>query len=69
VEYKVGQKVLLNVKNFSMLKYLSPKFMSKFLDPSSIVECILKIAYKLGVPPQIKVHPTFHVSLFKSFNP
>ena len=67
VEYEVGQKVLLNVKNFTMPEGLTPKFMSKFAGPFPIVERMFKDVYKLELPPEIKVHPTFHVSLLKPF--
>ena len=56
VEYEVGQTILLNVKNFTMPQHLIPKFMS-------IMEWMFKDVYKLKLPPKIKVHPTFHVSL------
>ena len=67
VEYEVGQKVLLNVKNFTMPEGLTPKFMSKFAGPFPIVERVVKDVYRLELPPEIKVHPTFHVSLLKPF--
>ena len=67
VEYGVGQKVLLNVKNFTLSEGLTPKFMSKFAGPFPTVEWVFKDVYKLELPPEIKVHPTFHVSLLKPF--
>ena len=53
--------MLLNVKNFTLSEGLTPKFMSKvgFLFP--IVERMFKDMYKLELPPDIKVHPIFHV--------
>ena len=65
MEYEVGQKVLLNVKDFTMLKGISPKFMSKFVGLFLIVEQVFKDVYKLKLPMKIKVHSTFHVLLFK----
>jgi hypothetical protein len=67
MEYAMGQKVLLNVKNFTMLEGLTPKFMSKFAGLFSILERVFKDVYKLELPPKIKMHPTFHVSLLKPF--
>ena len=63
----VGQKVFLNMKDFTLLEGLTPKFMSKFVGPFSIVERVFKDVYKLELPPEMKVHPTFHVSLLKPF--
>ena len=67
MEYEVGQKVLWNVKNFTLPEGLTPKFMSKFAGPFPIMEWVFKDVYKLELPPEIKVHPTFHVSLLKPF--
>jgi hypothetical protein len=67
MEYQVGQKVLLCMKNIIISKGFIMKFMSKFANPFHIVECVFKDVYKLELPPKIKVHPTFHISLFKPF--
>lgn len=63
VEYEVGQKMLLSVKNFTIPECLIQKFMSKFVIPFSIVQWVLK----LELSPEIKEHPTFHVILLKSY--
>jgi hypothetical protein len=47
MNYNVGQKVLLNMKNFTMPKGLTPKFMSKFIGSFPVVECVFKDVYKL----------------------
>jgi hypothetical protein len=41
--------------------------MSKIGAPFSIVEQVFKDIYSLELPPEIKVHPTFHVSFLKPF--
>ena len=41
--------------------------MSKVEVRLPIVERVFKDMYKLEIPPEIKVHPTFHVSLLKPF--
>ena len=55
------------MKNFTLPEDLTPKFMSKFVGPFHIVEWVFKDVYKLELPPEIKVHPTFHISLLKTF--
>ena len=65
MSFKVGQKVWLNVKNFTLLKGLTPKFMAKFAGPFPVVKQMIDDAYKLALPLEIKVHPVFHVSLLK----
>lgn len=67
VEQEVGQKVLLNVKNFTMREGLTLKFMSKFAGPFPIVNRVFKDVYKLELSREIKVHPIFHVSMLKPF--
>ena len=39
--------------------------MAKFAGPFPIVKQVFDDAYKLALPPKIKVHPVFHVSLLK----
>ena len=67
VNFKVGQKVWPNVKNFTLPQGLMPKFMAKFAGPFPVVKQMFDDAYKLAVPPEIKVHPVFYVSLLKEY--
>ena len=57
----------LNVKNFTLPQGLTPKFIAKFAGPFSVVKQVFDGAYKLALPPEIKVHPVFHVSLLKEY--
>ena len=66
VSFKVGQKVWLNVKNFTLPQGLTPKFMAKFAG-SFPVKQVFDDAYKLALPHEIKVHSVFHVSLLKEY--
>ena len=59
--------MLLNVNNFSLSEGLTPKFVSKVGASFSIVKWVLKNIYKLELLANIKVRPTFHVSLLKRF--
>ena len=65
--FKVGQKVWWNVKNFALPQDLTPKFMAKFAGPFLVVKQMFDDAYKLVLPPEIKVHPVFHVLLLKEY--
>jgi len=67
VEYEVGQKGVVECGQLHLGEGLTPKFMSKIGAPFSIVEQVFKDIYKLELPPEIKVHPIFHVSFLKSF--
>jgi hypothetical protein len=57
----------LNIENFIMPNGFTPKFISKFAGSFLVVECVFKDVNKLELPPEIKVHLTFHVSLLKPF--
>ena len=39
--------------------------MAKFAGPFSVVKQVFDDAYKLALPPEIKVHLVFHASLLK----
>ena len=41
--------------------------MAKFAGPISVVKQVFDDAYKLALPPEIKMHPLFHVSLLKEY--
>ena len=41
--------------------------MAKFAGPFPVVKQVFDDAYKLALPPEIKVHPVFHVSLLKEY--
>ena len=59
--------VLNNVNNFTLPKRLIPKVMHKIRASYLIVKRVFKDMYKLDLPPEVKVHPTFHVSFLKPF--
>ena len=42
------------------------KLTSKFIGPFRIVERIGKVAYRLELPNQMKIHPVFHVNLLRT---
>jgi hypothetical protein len=61
VKFQEGDEVWLNIKNFQLLEGLS----HKFLGPFKVLEKKLSDTYKLELPENLRVHPTFHVSLLK----
>jgi len=66
-EFAVGDLVLLSSRN---LKFKSGvrKLHPKFLGPFPIINMIGKNAAKLELPATYsRIHPVFHVSLFKTF--
>ena len=64
--FKVGDKVLLSSRNMT-IKVGSRKLLPKFLGPFQVLECIHDTAFKLQLPPSMKIHPVFHISLLKPY--
>ncbi|MCO5579705.1 hypothetical protein L7F22_033564 [Adiantum nelumboides] len=69
--FKLGDIVFLRVKpkrsNLSLGKF--KKLSPRYCGPYEIVRVISDQAYKLRLPPNLKVHDVFHVSLLKPYVP
>jgi hypothetical protein len=65
MKFQEGDKVWLNIKNFQLPKGLSHKFLGPYVGPFNVLEKKLSDTYKLELPENLKVHPTFHVSILK----
>ncbi len=55
----------LNIKNFRLPEGLNHKFLGPYASPFKMLEKKLSDTYKLELPENIRVHPTFHVSFLK----
>ena len=60
----LGQKVWLLRRHVATTRP-SSKLDVRRLGPFDILEQIGNSAYRLGLPPQMKIHPVFHVSLLE----
>src|SRR4051794_25451824 len=70
VQFDVGDKVLLSTKNLKLAALaLAPsrKFLPRFTRPFTITSVISPVAYHLDLPANLKIHPTFHISLLKPY--
>jgi hypothetical protein len=67
VEYRVGDMVLLNSKNYQLKGTGKEKLKPKFVGPYKIIKKINNVAFKLQLPGTLRIHPVFHVSQFKPF--
>ena len=60
----VNDLVFLNRRNLNTTRP-SRKFDDKFLGPFRVSAQISPVAFKLDLPPSMKIHPVFHVSLLE----
>ena len=56
------------MKNFTLPDGLTPISMAKYVSPFVIAKRLFEDVYKLDLPPETKIHPTFHVSLLKPYH-
>lgn len=80
VTFTIGQDVLLSTRNLKFKASGCPKFAPKFVGPFKIIKLVGKrletsddidvvTAVKLQLPPDMRIHPVFHVSLIKEYIP
>ncbi len=65
VKFQEGDEVWLNMKNFRLPEGLNHKFLGPYVGPFKMLEKKFSDTYKLKLPKNLRVHPTFHVSLLK----
>ena len=67
VSFAKGEKVLLSTQNFKLANPGTRKLLPKWVGPFEVIEPVGKVAYKLKLPPNLKMHNVFHVNLVKPY--
>jgi hypothetical protein len=44
------------------------KLSAKFVGPFAVLKRVGKVAYRLELPPSLKIHNVFHVSVLRRYN-
>ena len=65
-DLQVDQYVLLSTKNLRLPAHTCPKLTPRFIGPFKIVH-VRGTAVTLALPPELRVHPTFHSSLVRPY--
>ena len=67
VTFRAGQLVMLSTKNLRSLADGSRKLLPRWVGPYPVVRMVGSVAVQLDLPPDMCIHPTFHVSLVRLY--
>ena len=69
--FNIGDLVLLKLQPYrqqTLRTHKDQKLSPKFFGPYKVIDKVGKVAYRLDLPPEATVHPTFHVSQLKPYH-
>ena len=69
VEYKEGDQVMVKLlpQQFKTLRKVHKGLVRQYEGPFEVVRHVGKVSYQLQLPPRLKIHPIFHISLLKPY--
>jgi hypothetical protein len=67
--FAVGSEVLLSTKHINVKMKGTPKLLPRWVGPFKVTQKVNPVAYKLDLPASLKIHPVFHASLLKAYEP
>lgn len=68
--FDVGDMVFVRLQPYRKISFKGHsyhKLSPKYFGPFKVMKQVGNVAYKLDLPPQAKIHPTFHVSQLKKY--
>ena len=68
-EFKVGDNVMLSTKNIKLQLPVPNKLLPRFVGPFTIDKVVGERAFRLTLPPTMRIHNVFHVNLLRRFHP
>ncbi|KAL4567168.1 hypothetical protein LXL04_022742 [Taraxacum kok-saghyz] len=69
-EFIVGDEVMVKFpqRMFKSTRQVHKGLTRRYEGPYKVLEKIGTRSYKLSIPPHLKIHPVFHVSILKTYN-
>ena len=70
VEYSEGDMVMVKLlpNQFKSLRKVHKGLVRRYEGPFPVVKRVGKAAYQVQLPPRLKIHPVFHVSMLKPYH-
>ena len=68
VQFNIDDLVYIKLRPYrqsSLAKFQHPKLAPRFIGPYRVLARVGPVAYRLELPPAVKIHPVFHVSVLR----